>query len=902
VPNVISTEAIREFRIVTANGDATFGRSSGAQINVITKSGTNELHGSLYEYWRNDVLDARDLFNRGSFFDNAGRAKVPPFNQNLFGGSVGGPIRKDRHFFFGNYEGFRQRLQDTTTLTLPSSELVNLIPGDLGRVFRAYYFDLGVLNPNGTSTGSIVPSSAADRNAAIAAGFPAVLFDGAAANGEAANLLASASSTRDLDLDSFLFRTDHILSDRWSMSFRYADSEIARGGSTGNLPGTINVSDYAFRSLAAQSTHTVNSSQIVEVRAGLLRGKNQVILTDRIAPYYALGINPEDGLGVTLQGLSLRPPTIIPNPNYLDNQTTVQGAALHTWNRGSITLRSGLDVRRLHVNFGNMAFRSPAYTFNGLIGANGLLGSSVGAAQATALVASATLLGQSGGPTTPLRGWRSTQQEYFTQLDWRVTPRLTLNLGVRYGYFGVYREVNGYFSNLYATDPSGAVVPDVHPLKVGRALNRVEPVGSGRPLYQPDRNNFQPRVGFAWAIGASGRSVVRAAYGLYNDRIVQLGMSNMTLNPPYSVNASVNNLPFRLGQAIPVSPSAAAIFAVDPNLRSPEVHRMNVTFEQQAGADTTVSVGYVGARGRKLPRYVEPNVGSAFPQNLRPDTRYGWQRIYGNYSSSEYDSLQAIARRRFANGLTFTGTYTWSRFLDDASADAEFSSRATLINLDASPAPGIQGGTRFAERPIRADYGSSELETPHVFTMSVLWDLPFGRGRRFLTGSRGWRSALAGGWSLASIVVLRNGTTYNVTTGTDYNDDGAFDDRPALANGATLGAIRAGNTDKTQYLLPQAEAQRLLVMPGNVIDPFATIPRMAFRSPGVYNFDVSAIKHFAIGERAALRFEVNCFNLPNRAHLALPNGTLSSVLFGRITSTVATTTPRQFQFGAKLTF
>jgi hypothetical protein len=289
-------------------------------------------------------------------------------------------------------------------------------------------------------------------------------------------------------------------------------------------------------------------------------------------------------------------------------------------------------------------------------------------------------------------------------------------------------------------------------------------------------------------------------------------------------------------------------------------------------------------------------VGSAFPLTLRPDTRYGWQRIYGNYSTSEYNSLQVVARRRFSRGLTFTGTYTYSQFLDDASADAEFSSRATLINLDASPAAGIQGGTRFAERPIRADYSSSELETPHVFTMSVLWDLRFGRR------ATSWRKAVTGGWSLASIIVIRNGTTYNVTTGTDYNDDGSFDDRPALASGASLSALRGGIPDKTQYLAPQSEAQRLLVTPANVTDPFATIPRLAFRSPAVYNFDVSAIKQFPIGERVSMRFEVNCFNLPNRTHLALPNGTLSSALFGRITSTVATTTPRQFQLGAKLTF
>jgi hypothetical protein len=902
VPNVISTEAIREFRIVTTNADATFGRSSGAQINVVTKSGTNEVHGSLYEYWRNDALDARDFFNRGPFLDSQGRAKVPPFNQNLFGASIGGPLRKDRHFFFANYEGFRQRLQDTTTLTLPTPDLVRLVPGDLGRLFRGYFFDLGVMDQNTTPAGAVVPLAASDRNAAIAAGFPTPLFDGSATNGEAANVLVSSSSIRDFDQDSFLIRSDHVLTDRWSMSFRYANADLARGSSTGNLPGTRFVADFAFRSFAAQSTHTLSPSQVLEIRGGLLRSKNQIVGPENLEPYYALGVNREHGLGITLQGLTFRAPVAVANPNWFDNQMTPQGAALHTWNRGAMTLRSGLDVRRININFGNMSFQTPGYTFAGLVGNNGVLGASPASAQATALTATATLLGQNGGPTTPIRGWRSTQQEYFTQLDWRLLPRLTVNLGIRYSDFGVYEEANGFFSNLYATGQSGQIVPDVNPLTFGRLANRVEPTAPGRSLYRPDRNNFQPRAGFAWSLGASGRTVVRAAYGLYNDRVVQLGMSNMTLNPPYSVNGFVNNLPFRLGQSIPITPSVAAIFAIDPALRSPQVHRVNFTIEQQLGADTTISAGFVGAWGRKLVRYVEPNAGSSFPQNLRPDTRYGWQRIYGNYSTSEYESLQIVARRRFSRGLTFTGTYTYSQFLDDSSADAEFASRATLINLDASPAPGFQGGTRFAERPIKADYNSSELETPHVFTISALWDLPFGRGRRFAAGARGVVHGIIGGWSLSSIVVLRNGTTYNVTTGTDYNDDGAFDDRPALASGATLDSLRGGVPDKTQYLVPQAEAQRLLVTPASVTDPFAPIGRMAFRAPAVYSFDVSAIKQFAVTERIGLRFEVNCFNLPNRTQLALPNGTLSSALFGRITGTVATTTPRQFQLGAKLTF
>ncbi|MBN8731301.1 MAG: carboxypeptidase regulatory-like domain-containing protein [Acidobacteria bacterium] len=888
-PNAISTEAVQEFRVITTNADATFGRGSGAQVNVITKSGTNNWHGSAYEYLRNSALDARDFFNAGPFFDSQGRAKVPPFRQNLFGATLGGPIRKSRHFVFGNYEGFRQRLEQTTTFQLPNADLVRLVPGDLGRFFRAYYFDGNVIPQSGNPPGEIRPLAAADRTAALNAGFAPALFDANLANGEAASVLSVRNSRGDFDQDSFLVRTDHILNPFTNLSLRYAHANVARSSSAGNLPGTRSQSQFRFRSWSSQLTRTLGANQILELRAGILRGINQIVLADPISSLASLGVDPQSGIGFTFNGLGIRPPTVGPNPNWLDNQTTPQVSAMHTWTRGGLTLRSGIDLRAINVNFGNMGFRTPGYTYSGVVGPNGILGAAPGAADTLALTASATVFGLNGTPTTALRGWRSKQQEYFTQSDWRLTPRLTLNLGLRYSYFGVYSEVNGSFANLYATNGNDAV-PGVNPFQVGRTANNLFPIAPGRGLYKPDRNNIQPRAGFAYALDRAARTVLRGAYGLYYDRVIQLGMSNMTNNAPFAFEGAVNNVPLRLGQAPPVNLRIPGVFGIDPSLRSPDTHRLNFTVERALGSDTVVSAAYVGLRARGLYRYVEPNAGSSFPQNLRPDQRFGWQRIYGNYSSSEYDSMQLVVRRRFARGFTFTAAYTRARQFDDASADAEFSSRATLINLGASPAAGIQGGTRFAERPISADFSHSELEAPHNFTGSFLWDLPFARRNRF-----------AGGWQLAGVILLRNGATYNVTTGADYNDDGSFDDRPALAGGS-LSAVRGSGLDKTQHLVPQSQAAALLSVPANVTNPFVVIPRNAFRGPAVHNYDISLIKNFGLTEQARLRLEINMFNLFNRTQLGLPNGTLSSAFFGRITSTVATTTPRQAQFGAKLTF
>jgi len=904
-PNIVSTEAIREYRVITSNADATFGRGSGGQINIVTKSGTNQSHGAAYEFLRNDALDARDFFNYGPFRNADGSAKTPPFRQHLFGGSAGGPIVKNRHFFFGNYEGFRQRREITSSLTLLNGDFIRLIPGDLGKLYRAVFVDSGVVPAAGNPPGTFAPLTPSVRSAAIAAGYPAALFNGNTADGEAGTALVSSTIQSDYNQDAFLIRTDHQLTSRLTASFRY---NFAQNEALSGLLSDRIREPRRWQTGAAQFVYNLTPSQILEARGGVQRTRNNTLGANPVDQnLQAIGVNADTGIFVSPGGTGTRFIRIRGESAFINNQTIPQAAALHTWTRGGLTFRSGAEVRRIIANFRNNA-DLPTYSFFGFTGRTGLLGATVGQPQALADSASAFIYGVNGGPITPLRGYRSTQLEYFGQADWRVRRDLTLNLGLRYSYFGVYSEVNGAIVNLYAIDSSSKPVADVSPFAFGRTKNDFFPVASGRPFYQPDRNNFQPRIGVAWDIGGRGATVLRMGYGLYHDRIAILEFSGVSDNPPYAFSTAGIAVPFRLGAPLPLEGSVMNGVVVDPRLRNPYAHRANVTVERKLGRDLSVSVAYVGAWGRGLLRNTTVNATGGVPISSRPDPRFGDQNLLRNASSSNYDSLQIFAKRRFSQGVDFTVAYTYSRLRDDVSAAFLFSGAGPgLLNLGASPASGFQGGgAQFIDRPVKADWGPSNFDIPHNLVISHVIELPFGRRRRLLSGANRVANAIVGGWSLAGIAQIRSGQPFTVTLGSDVNDDGATDDRPALLGGS-LGAIYASGLDKTQYLISRQDAQRLLGSPAPITDPFNNIGRNSFRAPRVRSYDISLIKRFAITEVVALGFELNAFNVFNQANFAAPVASLADSRFGLITSTLSggqssASNPRQLQLGLKLTF
>jgi hypothetical protein len=896
VPNVISTEALQEYRTISSNADATFGRGSGAQVNMVTRSGTNQLHGSGYWHVRNDALDARNFFNRGPFFDSGGRAIVPPFVQNVFGGTVGGPIVKNKHFFFANYEGFRQRRneQSIANSAVPNAALISQMPGDLGAFYRALYVEPGIVPSTGNPAGAFSALSAADRSAALAAGFPAALFDGNSANGEAGTVLIGAAPKRDVDQDAFLIRSDHRISDRLSLSGRYnqAKSQLTSGSADRAIGNQL--ADRLNFSAVLQAVWTISPRQILELRGGVMRNRFEQLPAFLPAGVAALNVIGESGLRITGIGTPLTTSVV---SRFTDNQTTPQGSINHTWTSNRWTFRSGFDWRSFQLNVANFSAGTPGYNFQGFIGPNGLLGASPGQAQAVAQSATLTAFGQNGGPQSPMRGYRSKVQEYFVQADWRIAGNLTLNLGLRYGYFSPYTEVNFAVSNLYAL--SGPADPA---FDGGRTANQVQRIAADRPLYQKDMNNFQPRLGAAWDIGGRGLQVVRGGYGLYADRVLQIQFTGVVSNQPMALSSTAPNVPFRFAPP-PIGNLAAspAVTAVDPNLRNPLVHRINAAYERRIGQTMTASAAYVGSFGRGLINLLEENGGGGVPNNLRPDPRFTTQNQLVNFAHSSYHSLQTSFLKRFSSGLDLTAFYTFSSFRDDWSADA-FSTVAGLINTGASAENGFQGGgAAWAPRPRGSDRGNSDYDTPHNFTLSHIYELPFGRGRRFLSQASGITQAIAGGWSASGLFIWRSGQRMNLTLGRDVDDDGnAARDRPALLGGSLNDIYANGRHGRAQYLIPQALAAQVLGVPANVTNPSAALERNPLRAPQVQTYDFSLAKRMALTERVAATLEMNAFNLFNRANFAGPSGSVASALFGVATRTI--TPSRQLQLGLKLTF
>lgn len=875
-------EAIAEFKVQTNAMAAEFGRSAGGAINVSIKSGTNLYHGNVFEFIRNDKLDANNFFN-------SGRAK-PPFRQNQFGFTLGGPISKDRTFFFGDFQGTRLRRGRTEVRTVPN---LDERLGDFTRSGVTIYDPLtSRANPNGAGfirdpfAGNLIPdnriSAAAKKVIAL---YPRPNVAGVRTNNFIGNSKLSS------DTDQFDIRVDHQFSQNDSMFGRVSVSEadhinpgsletVASGTfrfpSNGSTPG---------RGGALGYTHTFSPRLINEVRAGFARlawfgqvfdpatrgaeliGIPGVPKTDQTFGLPLFNVSGLESLGD--QGLLpvVRGKNVF---NYLDNLTYI---------RGKHSFKTGVDVRFTQFNINQPGGPRGNFTFNGVF--TRLPAAPAGTGSGTADL----LLGYADGATlsnSVTIGVRIRSYSGFFMDDWKVSQKLTLNLGLRYDL--VTPPVEAKDRQLAFDLQRGQLVF----AKAGSYRDRA--------FTDVDKNNFAPRVGFAFQ--ATPSTVVRGGYGIFW-AFEDNGTFNPAFNYPYRFTVSypsdqVNpSSAIRLDTGFPSNaltefiPQFASYGSRDFNLRPAYVQQWNLTIERQVHS-ILLGASYVGNKGTQLARLKQVNQpvpGAGGVNTRRPYQGFGSINNLESSGNSIYHGLLLKAEKRFTRGLSFLGSYTYSKAIEDSGSPA----------LDSIPSAGSDAPQD--PRNLRLERGLSPHDVRQRFVYSGVYELPFGRGKTFMKDASSVADAFLGGWQLNGVVTLQTGRHFTFSNSVDQSNTGS--------SNARANAARDPRLPKSQRTLQRFFDTSAITLPAQFT--YGNAGRNTGEGPGQVNMDLSLFKSFFFGRDNSghfrpneLQFRVEAFNVSNTPQFQNPNRILGTSQFGSITDLV--NSPRQIQFALKFFF
>ncbi|MCC6536966.1 MAG: TonB-dependent receptor [Bryobacterales bacterium] len=834
-----AVDAIREFEVLTSTYDASFGRNGGAQVNVIVKSGGNDVHGTAYEFFRNAALDGRNFF--------APAGTDPRYQRNQFGASIGAPIRRNRTFLFGDFEGRRVREGITRVTNVPTALERT---GDFSQSGLPFLIDLFTQQP---FPGNRLPRERLHPiGGALASLYPLPNRDAPRQN------FVSSPVLRDRN-DQFDARLDHRLTGRDDLAvrFSFADRAYFEPFGAGNItavPGFGNDVPRRAQNFMAAETHTFSPALLNEFRFAFTRVANEVLVQNRTGNLNnaTFGLPaPSNSRDAGLTSIS------VPGYSSLGDETnnpqmgrtrTVQWLDTATWVRGRHLAKFGFDVRRLQQD----AFRD--VQSRGFISLVGFTGNAL--AEMLQGIVSASGRATLDNP----QALRTTSTNLFVNDSWRLAPRVTLNLGLRYEFNSPAVDATDR-ANLY--DPAqGRLVA------VGQA-------GFPRAGYTADRNNFAPRAGLA--VQVASKTLVRAGYGIYYDQSPLAPGEGLYFSAPYfdfrlfffSAQAPLLlHNPFPANAAAPFPPSATAF---QRDFRTGYMQHWNFDVQQQLGHASVFEAGYVGSRGTALlsARDLNQPGPSAAPFNLRPNPLFGDINIIESRANSNYHALQARFQQRFAHGLSALASYSWSKSIDDASGF--FSSAGD---------PNFPQDSRF----VNLERARSNFDVRHRLNLSYAYDLPFAKGNRV------W-----GGWQTFGIWTFQTGRPFTVALHPD-NDN----------SGTGRSSLGFGNNDRPHYL---RNARRDSPTPERWFDTsafaipargtFGNAGRNILDGPGLAQVNASLVKHFGIGEARSLQFRAEVFNLTNRVNFDLPDLTVESPSFGRIASAQ---NPRRVQLGLKFLF
>ena len=926
-----SIDAIQEFNIQTNITSARYG-VGGAHVDIATRSGSNTVHGSVFEFLRNDVLNANDFFRNASP-PPAGETKVarPSFRMNQFGGTLGGPLTipkvykgRDKTFFFLNYEGLRVRRESTILGIVPTSAQ---LAGDLsldsagnstGQIFNPFTTcgfagnpactDINGFDAEGVLTGlsdgkinaadltrqpflgNIIPSNMISPVARVYLDmFYGLNSPNRTVPGDLRNLLNSTPV--EVDTDQFTIRLDHQVTSNNTVFARFSNS-IALQKQPLVLPSQVRTRLNSFNNFTLNNTHVFSPTLVLEVKYGYARD-NIPFSSQYPAPgFQALLDAGLKGLPPTFAGfgsplnLTVASPfqaglgSGISSPDlgvFINGPDTNHQSIVNLMKiKGRHTINVGMEVKRATMlHDGQFA----EWNFTSLATANPQSTATSGSGLASLMLGLPSQASRIVGFAV-LNGIQ-TNYHFHLQDDIKLTSNLTMNIGLRYEYSQWFRYRD---NNLGAYDSSIDQF-----VWTGHNFITNEPPNTRPTFVDPDWNNFAPRLGFAYRLG--NRTTIRTGYGIFYAGLMTWEASMNRGNWPYTASQALAglNTEFPVNTFSNVFPEIdlnkvprAAQHTAQRRNRWPYIQQWNIHIQRELANDLLFEVGYVGSRGLRLNNFASANdpppgpgvVGS--PEHPRPHPN---QDAFSEQlqSDSKYHSLQAKVERRFTHGLSLLTAYTWSKNLDMASA--------------------FDGDSPQDWQNRRASFGRSSFDLRHSFVVSSIYELPFGPGRSSLNAA-GPAGKLLEGWDITSILRFHSGFPYNVRLGFDNANIGARGDflRPDLVGDPNLPESqrtpeRWFNTDA--FAIPTQFT-------------FGNVGRNTMIGPGFSNVDISLHKTTSITERHKIEFRVEFFNVFNNVNFANPISDMSST-FGTISSTrspspLISTGAREIQFALKYLF
>jgi hypothetical protein len=874
-PNV---DAIQEFKLITTNPPAEYGNAMGAIVNTTLKSGTNQFHGSAFEFVRNDHMDSN------TWFGNATSIARPHFSQNVFGGTLGGPVRKNKLFFFADYEGYRRvkGMTGSVRTQIPAAWRT----GDMSSLPKPLFNPFSQIdNDNGTVTrqpfaGNQIPQSLISpvaRNLFADASIYPLPQTAATTN----NWNAAATQRVNEDLGDL--KVDYVVSSKDNLSGRFSDD--SRSDTTANpvraIPTTPTIN--TPKSVMLNWDHTFSPSILNEARTGVNRTRATTLATDtgNIGDFAEkIGIPGGNSPGPGLPLLTFGDASSIGarGTDSIAASTIFQYTDSLTITRGRHIFKMGAEILRYRQNrfYGSNNGIFGAFDFNGSytqqIGVN-----NTGSGVADFLLGLPDNLGKSFAV-----GWgqRSIREGFFVQDDFKVRSNLTLNLGLRYEYVTPYVEVHDRQTS--------------YNLSTGQQLFAGQN-GNSRALYNGYKKGFQPRFGLAWTPSAlHNRVVLRTAYGILNYLESTGTNRRLPMNPPYVYDFFVQYDARTPGQKItdgfpnftpnPNGPPSGSIRVFPDVLKPAVIQQWNVTLETQLANNLTISAGYVGQDADHLvlsDRYwSQASLGTAPIQTRRP--LYNILPLVTEIVvtnpvlKQNYQGFQLSIRKRLATGLEFTSSYTWSHAMSD---NAGFY----------GPSVGNVPNQMQDYHNRRAEWGPASMDIRHNWVISYTYELPVGRGRKFLAGAARWADFIVGGWNSSGVLTFRTGLPVTVGESPDTSNAGSLAPRPDAVHSGILPSDKRGPDlwfDTTAFVRQAPNT-------------FGNAGNGTLRDPGVNDIDFSLQKQFRLTERGRFEFRAETFNIFNKPQFTNIGHTLGNANFGKATSAEA---EREMQLGLKFYF